>query len=56
MWEECSIRGPIAIQEERWNGLDSGEARPVVVDTFLKLFRGNSRSSSRVRCGPNVER
>lgn len=56
MWKDCSIRGPIAMQEEWLNGLESGEARPVVWNMFLNLFLGDSHcSSSRIRCGPNVE-
>lgn len=56
MWRERSVQGPTAIREESLKGLEPKEARPVVLDTLLKLFLGDCRcSSSCPRCGPNVE-
>lgn len=50
MWNECSVRGPTAMQEECLNPLESGEARPVVLEMFLSHC-----FASRVPCGPNAE-
>lgn len=51
MWNECSVQGPTAIQEECLNPLESGEARPVVLEMFLP----QRFSLLRVTCGPNAE-
>lgn len=55
MWKECSIHGLTAMQEECLNSLESGEAKPVVLDMFLTLFLGDSHFPSHITCGPNVD-
>lgn len=56
MWK-CGTSVHTAIQEECLNPLESGEARPVVLETFLKLFLKDSHCfASCVTCGPNAGR
>lgn len=56
MWSKCYSYPAAAIPGECLNPVESGEAGPVVLELFLKLFLRDSHCFTlRVTRGPNAE-